>query len=208
MSVGASPGPVIDASVTASPQLACGASELSPSIRVRWAINGSGAAPCQCFSPGAVQMVSPGCTWIYRAVAAAEQGGSVEDVQRLAEPVGMPARAGARREPDDGQPAATTTCSRRLPAPARHLRHPQTGTKRVATDLNRHERKLTLPLPRGPVTPEPAASAAELAGSCCRRTGQPDHRDRPAIVGLPATSSRDSWIDAAQLPISRAVVAA
>ncbi len=29
-----------------------------------------------------------------------------------------------------------------------------------------------------------------LAAACCRRTGQLDHRDRPAIVGLPGTSSR------------------
>ena len=66
-------------------------------------MNRSAAAPCQCSSPGAVQMVSPGCASM-TVPSRLPSSGPVEDVQHLAEPVGVPVRAGARREPDDGQP--------------------------------------------------------------------------------------------------------
>src|SRR6516162_3763180 len=60
---------------------------------------------------GAVPVLLPGSgvdrvAWVRLddgAVAAAEQRGAVKDVQHLAETVGVPVRAGARREPHDRQ---------------------------------------------------------------------------------------------------------
>ncbi len=60
-----------------------------------------GAAPCQCFSPGGIQIVSPGRDLGDLATPGLDKAEAGEDVQRLAEGVGVPVGAGARLEGHD-----------------------------------------------------------------------------------------------------------
>src|SRR5262245_35847452 len=57
-------------------------------------------APCQCLTPGGIQMTSPGVDLLLLPTRLLDPAGSGRHDQGLAERMGMPCRAGTRLERD------------------------------------------------------------------------------------------------------------